>query len=119
MYHFGTHKNVEVDVILENPAGDPVGIEVKLSSRVEDQDVCGLELLRDLTGDRLRRGVVLYGGKESVSLGRRLHALPIDALWQIGTQHRSSSATLAAHIICWPSRSPSLDSPRMREQPAG
>ncbi len=85
MYHFRTHKNVEVDVILESPAGDLVGIEVKLSSRVQDQDVRGLELLRDLTGDRFRRGVVLYGGKESVSLGRRLHALPIDALWQIGT----------------------------------
>ena len=86
MYHFRTHKNVEVDVVLESPAGDLVGIEVKTAARVRDEDVRGLELLGELAGSKFRRGIILYGGSESVPLGKNLHALPIDALWQIGPQ---------------------------------
>ena len=83
MYHFRTHNNVEVDLVLESPSGDIVGIEVKAASRVRDEDVRGLELLRDLAGDRFCRGVVLYTGGESLPLGTGLHALPIDSLWRL------------------------------------
>jgi len=82
MYHFRTHTNVEVDLVLESPSGQLVGIEVKSAARVRDEDVRGLELLRDLAGDRFRHGIVLYSGAEYLPLGRGLHALPIDSLWQ-------------------------------------
>jgi len=81
MHHFRTHKHVEVDLVLESPAGDLVGIEVKATKRVRDEDVRGLELLKELAGNRFRRGIVLYAGRESVPLGKDLHALPIDSLW--------------------------------------
>jgi len=90
MYHFRTHKNVEVDLVLESPAGDLVGIEVKTAKRVRDDDVRGLELLSELAGSKFHRGVILYGGSESVHLGKNLHALPIDALWQIGSQNENA-----------------------------
>ncbi len=89
MYHFRTHKNVEVDLVLESPAGDLVGIEVKTAARVRDDDVRGLELLSELAGDKFHRGIILYGGSESIPLGKNLHALPIDTLWRIGSQSES------------------------------
>jgi len=82
MYHFRTHKNVEVDLVLESPSGDIVGIEVKVSARVRDEDLRGLELLRTISGERFRRGIVLYTGSETVPFSRDLQALPIDALWR-------------------------------------
>ncbi|MBE0634903.1 ATP-binding protein [Candidatus Bipolaricaulota bacterium] len=90
MYHFRTHNNVEVDLVLESSAGDLVGIEVKTAARVRDDDVRGLELLRELAGSKFHRGIILYGGSESVSLGNNLHALPIDALWRIESQSESA-----------------------------
>jgi len=83
MHHFRTHKNVEVDLVLESPSGDIVGIEVKAASQVRDGDVRGLELLRDMAGERFVRGIVLYTGRDSLPLGKGLHALSIDALWRI------------------------------------
>jgi len=82
MYHFRTRSNVEVDLVLEDRSGHLVGIEVKSTVRVRDEDVRGLELLKELAGDRFRHGIVLYAGTEYLSLGRDLHALPVDSLWQ-------------------------------------
>jgi len=39
MYHFRTHNNAEVDLVLESPSGDIVGIEVKAASRVRGEDL--------------------------------------------------------------------------------
>lgn len=83
MYHFRTHKNVEVDLVLESSSGDLVGIEVKTAASVRGEDVHGLELFRELAGDKFRRGIVLYGGSDSVPLGKNLHALPIESLWRM------------------------------------
>ena len=88
MYHFRTHKNVEVDLVLESPSGDLVGIEVKTATRVRDEDVRGLELLRELAGERFRRGIVLYSGRQCVPLGKDLYALPIESLWRMRAQNK-------------------------------
>ena len=82
MYHFRTHSNVEVDLVLESPSSDIVGIEVKAASRVRNEDLRGLELLRDMAGDRFRRGIVLYTGTDWVPLGGDLQAIPMTALWR-------------------------------------
>ncbi len=84
MYHFRTRTGAEVDLVLESPFGDLVGIEIKAAARVRNEDLRGLELLRELAGKRFRRGIILYTGKESIPFGKDLYALPIDSLWQIG-----------------------------------
>jgi len=82
LFHFRTRKGQEVDIVLEDPSGQLVGIEVKAASTVRDQDLRGLLCLKDLVGERLRRGIVLYTGTERVPLGEGLLALPVAALWR-------------------------------------
>jgi hypothetical protein len=50
--------------------------------------VRGLELLKELAGERFRRGIVLYSGRRCVPLGEDLHALPIESLWRIRAQNK-------------------------------
>lgn len=38
-----------------------------------------------VAGARFVRGVVLCGGTEAAPFGRKLHALPVDALWRLGS----------------------------------
>lgn len=79
--HFRSHDDLEVDVVLENGAGDLVGVEVKTASTLSAKDLKGLRALAELTGKRFRRGVVFYGGAERLPLGDRIEALPIATLW--------------------------------------
>ncbi|MBI2963883.1 MAG: hypothetical protein HYY35_09030, partial [Deltaproteobacteria bacterium] len=51
------------------------------SARLHAADFSGLEVLRELAGRRFFRGIVLYTGREPVSFGRGLFALPMSALW--------------------------------------
>lgn len=84
LYHFRTQTGQEVDLLLEAPSGQVVGVEVKATSTVSKRHFQGLRALQDRLGDRFARGVVLYTGREAVPFGKRLHAWPISALWQTG-----------------------------------
>ena len=46
------------------------------------------QLLKELAGERFRRGIVLYSGRQCVPLGKDLHALPIESLWRIRAQKK-------------------------------
>ena len=70
--------------MLENLAGEVVGIEVKASSTVKSGDFKALKYVSELLGYRFLRGVVLYTGDQSVPFGSNLYALPVSALWQTG-----------------------------------
>jgi hypothetical protein len=59
---------------------------VKASANVNKNDFKGLQVLADLSGKRFRRGVVLYTGREAVSFGKDLLALPITVLWRNSRQ---------------------------------
>jgi hypothetical protein len=72
----------EVDVVVERPSGEIVGIEVKASATIGPQDFRGLVHLRERLGERLRGGVVLYAGAQTLPFGERLWALPVQALWR-------------------------------------
>ena len=72
----------EVDVIVERPSGEIVGIEVKASATVRAHDFRGLVHLRERVGRRLVCGVVLYAGERSLPFGDRLSAVPLQALWR-------------------------------------
>jgi predicted AAA+ superfamily ATPase len=83
LYHYRTHSQQEVDLVLEDARGRLVGIEVKKSASPQSGDFKGLRHLRDQTGDRFLRGILLYTGATVVSFGTDLHALPVSALWQL------------------------------------
>jgi hypothetical protein len=82
LFHFRTSNGEEVDLILEDGAGNIVGVEVKASATIDAGHFKGLKVLAEAAGERFVRGIVLYGGKEAVPFGKNLHALPLSALWQ-------------------------------------
>lgn len=85
IFYSRTTSGVGVDCVLENSAGDLVGIEIKNSQTVTAQDFKGLQHFAELVGDKFVRGVVLYTGTEHIPFGKRLHALPVGSLWITST----------------------------------
>jgi predicted AAA+ superfamily ATPase len=83
LYHYRTRDGVEVDLVLEAPDGTIVGIEVKAGMTVRSDDFRGLRHLADKAGDDFLAGIVLYLGRETLSFGPRLKALPVASLWQL------------------------------------
>ncbi len=81
--HFRTLAGQEVDVVLEAPSGQIVGIEVKAAGAVNPDAFRGLRVLAEQAGDRFHRGVVLYAGRETVPFGGNMFALPLDSLWRM------------------------------------
>ena len=72
---------VEVDLVVENAAGQLVGIEVKAAATVKEADLRGLKKLAGLAGDSFKMGVLLYDGDETMPLGDRIWAAPLSTLW--------------------------------------
>jgi len=81
LHHYRSHGGAEVDIVLEEPGGKVVGVEVKASTSVVEKDLRGLRELAEISGDRFVRGVVLYRGDRVVPFGPRLHAFPLPVLW--------------------------------------
>jgi predicted AAA+ superfamily ATPase len=88
LYHYRTYTGHEVDIVLEAPDGGLVAIEVKAGATIGGADMRGLERFAELVGERFRRGILLYTGRESVAFGDRLHALPVEALWRLGAREQ-------------------------------
>lgn len=82
LHHLRTAKGEEVDLVLETPSGDVVGIEVKAAVSVVEGDFRGLRILADAAGRRFVRGLLLYAGAEVVPFGPNLHAVPLSSLWR-------------------------------------
>ncbi len=80
MYYRDADK-VEVDIIIENAAGNLVGIKVKASATVKEGDFRGLKKLASLSGDQFKMGVLLYDGDETLPVGDSLWAVPLSSLW--------------------------------------
>ncbi len=71
----------EVDVVIEDTAGQLVGVEVKTSATVKERDLRGLKKLGSLAGDQFTAGVLLYDGDETMPLGNNIWAAPLSTLW--------------------------------------
>ena len=71
----------EVDVVIENAAGQLVGVEVKATATVREADLRGLKKLANLAGEQFKLGVLLYDGAETLPLGEGLWAAPLSSLW--------------------------------------
>lgn len=72
---------VEVDFVLENDAGDMIGIEVKAAATVAPADFKGLRKLAQLNPNTFRSGLVLYDGDAVIPFGDGFHAAPMSSLW--------------------------------------
>lgn len=81
LFHYRDTGNREVDVLLESPSGNLVGIEIKAAASVEAKDFRGLRALADEVGSRFQQGIVLYTGGRVVPFGTNLHAMPVSGLW--------------------------------------
>jgi predicted AAA+ superfamily ATPase len=80
-YHFRTSDGKEVDIILENRAGQIIAIEIKASNTVNAHDFKGIKFLQEKVPHRLIKGIVLYSGSQMVPFGNNLYAVPIPYLW--------------------------------------
>jgi predicted AAA+ superfamily ATPase len=82
LFHLRTRDGVEVDAVLETPDGRVVGIEVKAGTNVRSEDLAGLRYLERRAGARFVAGFVLYTGQQTLPLGPKLRAVPLEALWR-------------------------------------
>ncbi len=71
----------EVDVVVERPSGEIVGVEVKASATVRPADFSGLRRLRERAGERMVAGAVLYAGARTLPFGERAWAVPLRGMW--------------------------------------
>jgi predicted AAA+ superfamily ATPase len=79
--HYRDKDQDEVDLLVEDEHGAMVGIEIKASATVTAADFKGIRKLMHACADRLKLGVVLYDGENTVPFGDRLYAAPIASLW--------------------------------------
>jgi predicted AAA+ superfamily ATPase len=80
--HYRDHTGHEVDLVLEGRDGRVVGIEIKAGATVGSSDFRGLRRLAELAGGDFVRGVLLYAGRNVIPFGERLHAVPLESVWE-------------------------------------
>ncbi len=81
LHHFRNRAGAEIDALLVGPVQRLVGVEAKGSATVSAADARHVAALRDRVGDVFVHGVVVYLGQRVLSLGPRLTAVPVAALW--------------------------------------
>lgn len=86
LYMYRDKDQVEVDFVVEDAAGQVVGVEVKAAATVGAGDLTGLKKLARLAGERFIAGIVLYDGGDILPIGERLWAAPLATLWKDGQQ---------------------------------
>ena len=80
-YHYRDGRD-EVDLVLENRAGELVAIEAKAAATINERDYRTLRKLRDRRQERFLAGVVMYTGAETIPLSERIWAVPVRSLWK-------------------------------------
>ncbi len=82
LYHWRDRNGREVDVVAASPPNTVIGIEVKASASVANEDFKHLRwLATNGAGHREFVGIVIYLGEEAVSFGPKLIALPLQSFW--------------------------------------
>ncbi|MDR1229506.1 MAG: ATP-binding protein [Azoarcus sp.] len=75
------HYQREVDFVIENAAGQVVGVEVKAAASLSVKDFDGLKHFAQIAGDAFLQGIVLYDGDAMLPVGEKLLAMPVSSLW--------------------------------------
>lgn len=81
LYHYRDKDQDEVDVVVENAAGEIVGLEVKAAATVTAADFKGLRKLAAAAGAKFRLGAVVHDGETVIPFGHGLFAAPFPCLW--------------------------------------
>lgn len=81
IFYYRDHDAMEVDFVIEDAAGDIVGVEVKSKASVKTNDLRGLHRFSEAVGSRFKMGIVLYDGTEALPLGDGIRAVPLSSLW--------------------------------------
>ena len=82
LYHYRDRENREIDFIVENEAGELLGVEIKAGSAVSRDNVRHMSWFKkNLAQDGKFIGIVLYTGETTLPLGEDMYAVPIAALW--------------------------------------
>ena len=86
LHHYRDNARREVDLILERPDGAVVAVEVKATASPRAGDLRHAAALRDRVDaaepGAFRAGILLHTGPNALTLGDRLHSVPVDALWR-------------------------------------
>ncbi len=83
LYHFRDKYKNEVDIVLERDNNQIIGIEVKASATIKQQDFKGLIKLAEFNPSKFQYGAVFYSGKDILPFSQndiQLYALPIGLL---------------------------------------
>ncbi len=83
IYHFRDKKKNEVDIVMERDDGKFIGVEVKASASVKQQDFKGLYELDLYGGEKFMRGILIYTGAQLLPMryrNRDYYAVPISFL---------------------------------------
>lgn len=81
LLHLRTIRQLEVDFVLESRRGELVGIDLKPATTLHPNDAHALRYLRDVSGKRFHRGIVLYLGTEIQPLDADILGVPLTAIW--------------------------------------
>lgn len=82
-YHFRDTAKHELDLVIERSDGKVVGVEVKASMTVNQEDFSGLTNFADYAGQRFLHGILFYSGDKVLPFCRQgvtYHAVPISTL---------------------------------------
>jgi uncharacterized protein len=82
MFHFRTSTDQEVDIVLEMPNSEIVGIEIKSGANVGNDAFKGLRVLEANLGKKFKRGIVIYTGENAVAFDKHMFAVPINRIWE-------------------------------------
>ena len=84
IYHFRDKRKNEVDIVLEQEDHRLIGVEVKASSTVRENDFKGLKKFAEITGEQFKFGLVLYTGTRLLPFSdgkNQYFAVPLSVLW--------------------------------------
>ena len=85
MSHYRDKHGREIDLVLENPSGDVVAVEIKATRSPSPSQLGHLSWLRDkldvVHPGAFRAGVLLHTGEQHGPIGDRLHLRPVNCLW--------------------------------------
>lgn len=81
LHHFRTRDGIEVDAVVEAADGRIAAFEVKSGETVRGDDFAPMRHLQQRLGKNFHVGVVFHMGRQTLSFGERLLAVPIDSLW--------------------------------------
>jgi predicted AAA+ superfamily ATPase len=98
LYHYRSQGGDEVDLLLEDRAGNVAAVEIKLSESLTPRDAKGIAQVRDALGGKFKHGAVLYSGSQIVPLGERIFAVPASLLSGVCNGPAPSPA---ASNRCW------------------